>query len=749
MQWYFCFFLVSGFCSVLYEIVWLRLAMAQYGVTTPLISIVLSVFMLGLGFGSWGAGRLVKTWRGRLPFPPLLLYALAELPIGCSALLVPVEFAWGRQILESLEKGGLSSSSYYLAAGAWIALSLVPWCAAMGATFPFALLAIEQERREDSAHSFSFLYLANVLGAVAGTCLPLFLIEIFGFHKTLRVSSIFNFLLAAGAITLSFASKSGNRSTLPVQKSSAAASIAGFDRNRLLWLLFGTGLSSMAAEVVWVRMYTPFLDTAVYTFAAILACYLAATYAGSLIYRRKMLQLNLDGSLVWTVLAFSIVLPLLATDPRISLSRFPRLALGLVPFSGLTGFVTPLIVDRISGGDGERAGRAYAVNVLGCILGPLLAGFFLLPIFGERVSLCLLALPWFLIGLFSTKFVLVATPSPASPARKAIGFALATVSVVMFFSTRSYEEEFTHRVVRRDYTATVVAKGDSRLEKRLLINGIGMTGLRPITKMMAHLPLAMLDRKPTNMLIICFGMGTTHRSALSWGISSTVVELVPSVPEVYGFFHSDGPRLLQSPQSHLVIDDGRLFLERSAEQYDVIAIDPPPPLEAAGSSLLYSKEFYILIKRHLRPGGILQQWMPEGGEPIVQSAIAKALRDSFPNVRVFRSVMDYGFHFLASMSPIPPTSADVMASRMPPAAAADMIEWGPETTPERQFTAALQRELPLDQLIQKYPTAPAMVDDRPVNEYFYLRHRPAIFQRVLSMGFGGLDTQQGVVASHN
>src|ERR1039458_7679987 len=99
MYWYFFFFLISGFCSVLYEVVWLRLAMAQYGVTTPLISLVLSIFMLGLGVGSWGAGRLVKKWRGRLPFSALLLYGLTELVIGASALMVPVELSWGRQIL--------------------------------------------------------------------------------------------------------------------------------------------------------------------------------------------------------------------------------------------------------------------------------------------------------------------------------------------------------------------------------------------------------------------------------------------------------------------------------------------------------------------------------------------------------------------------------------------------------------------------------------------------------------------------
>jgi spermidine synthase len=41
VNWYFFFFFVSGFCGVLYELVWLRLSMAQFGVTTAMVSIVL------------------------------------------------------------------------------------------------------------------------------------------------------------------------------------------------------------------------------------------------------------------------------------------------------------------------------------------------------------------------------------------------------------------------------------------------------------------------------------------------------------------------------------------------------------------------------------------------------------------------------------------------------------------------------------------------------------------------------------
>src|SRR2546425_6969861 len=90
MRWYFGFFVVSGFCSLVYEVVWLRLAMASFGVTTPLVSIVLSVFMAGLALGSFGGGRLApppESGPGGGPPPPL--FAGAALGIRLSGPLVP------------------------------------------------------------------------------------------------------------------------------------------------------------------------------------------------------------------------------------------------------------------------------------------------------------------------------------------------------------------------------------------------------------------------------------------------------------------------------------------------------------------------------------------------------------------------------------------------------------------------------------------------------------------------------------
>jgi spermidine synthase len=220
-------------------------------------------------------------------------------------------------------------------------------------------------------------------------------------------------------------------------------------------------------------------------------------------------------------------------------------------------------------------------------------------------------------------------------------------------------------------------------------------------------------------------MGTTYRSLLSWNIPVTAVELVPSVPRLFGYFHPDGPGLLRSRLSRVVIDDGRRYLERSREQFDVITIDPPPPVEAAGTSLLYSKEFYDVIHRRLSPAGVVQQWLP-GGDAAIQSAVARALKESFPYVRVFHSLGREGFHFLASSSAIPSRTAAELADGMPSTAARDLVEWGPENSAQGQFAVILGRELPLDQLINGAPEVPALQDDRPENEYYMLREASSV-----------------------
>ena len=717
MIYYFVFFFLSGFCGILYELVWLRLAMAQFGVTTALVSIVLSTFMAGLGAGSWVAGSLIRRYEGQISFSPLRLYAVAELLIGVSALIVPFQLVWGHQLLEGIaEHVTVSSAAYYLVSGVWLGLTLSPWCACMGATIPLAMFAIRKDSQCDAPRSFSFLYLANVVGAVAGAVIPLLFIEAFGFHGTLKIGALLNGTIGTFAILLTLIPR--RRQETDILKPEQTLFPAPGSKDGALVLLFTTGLVTMGMEVIWIRLFTPYVGPMVYSFAMILASYLLATFTGSQLYRSwSRHPRDRESALAWVSLAPLGLLPLLTSDSRLTMHADLRVFAGVMPFAGVIGFLTPMLVDRWSAGDPARAGRAYAMNVLGCIVGPLVSGFLLLPFVGERIALLLFALPWFASAVHLGRVGKVRPPRRRFWTYGFVGAALA-----IFLLTRDYETQFREsKVVLRDSTATVIATGTD-MYKLLLVNGVGMTSLSPITKMMAHLTLASLEQPPRDTLVICFGMGTTFRSAISWGIPVTVVDLVPSVPKLFTYYHSDGAKVLASPLAHVVIDDGRRYLERSPQSYDAIIIDPPPPVSAAGSSLLYSQDFYALIKQHLRSGGILQQWLP-AGDDVLLSAVARALQNSFPYVRVFSSVEGWGWHFLASMTAIPIRSESELVARMPQMAVVDMMEWGPATTPVQQFELVLSHPTTLDQMIRlSPPNTPALQDDRPVNEYYRLRN---------------------------
>jgi spermidine synthase len=80
--WLVACFLVSGFCGLVYQVVWLRLAMTAFGVNTPVVSAVVSAFMGGLALGNWAGGSWARGKRLESSRQPLRLYALAECAVA-------------------------------------------------------------------------------------------------------------------------------------------------------------------------------------------------------------------------------------------------------------------------------------------------------------------------------------------------------------------------------------------------------------------------------------------------------------------------------------------------------------------------------------------------------------------------------------------------------------------------------------------------------------------------------------------
>src|ERR1035441_7857806 len=91
----FLLFFVSGFCSLVYQVVWTRMAFASFGIITPVLSVVISVFMLGLSVGAWGGGRFIVRLTAKTGLSAVVYYGLAELIIGLGAFAVPKLFAVG------------------------------------------------------------------------------------------------------------------------------------------------------------------------------------------------------------------------------------------------------------------------------------------------------------------------------------------------------------------------------------------------------------------------------------------------------------------------------------------------------------------------------------------------------------------------------------------------------------------------------------------------------------------------------
>jgi spermidine synthase len=277
---------------------------------------------------------------------------------------------------------------------------------------------------------------------------------------------------------------------------------------------------------------------------------------------------------------------------------------------------------------------------------------------------------------------------------------------------------------------TVIRRTGEPLGSVLLVNAQGMTAKLTDTKMMAHLPL-LVHPKPANTLVICFGMGTTFRAALSHGGKVTAVELVPEVLEAFDQFFGDAEQVRRNPNGRMVANDGRNFLKLTRERYDVITVDPPPPIDAAGVTNLYSQEFVALARERLAPGGIFAHWLPfpgtGSGIESVQTfrMLLKTITLEFPHVLVAEAINGVGLHVLASEQPIA-VDLDAIAARLgDPAVAADLNEWQPVPL---AFFRRLEPPSQLDFVLQRPPrrmrihgsgleSVAPLTDDRPRLEF--------------------------------
>jgi len=250
-----------------------------------------------------------------------------------------------------------------------------------------------------------------------------------------------------------------------------------------------------------------------------------------------------------------------------------------------------------------------------------------------------------------------------------------------------------------------------------------MTALTVDARLMVILPLTMRpDSK--DALIVAFGMGSGFRSSVIAGLTTDAVELVPSVPSMFGYYFPDATEIRANPSGHVIIADGRNHMELTDKRYDIIVTDPPPPVEASGISVISSREYYQAGRDRLNPGGIMMQWVPYGQTIDEFRAHIRTMADVFPELVVLRSPGNYGFFVLGSDQPMALEDRSAREVLARPGILEDISGAYDSPAKTADGWAALISSLPWltgAQVAAFAGSGPLVTDDRPLPEYFLLR----------------------------
>ena len=744
-------FLISGASALIYQILWLRLLGLVFGVTVYAASTVSASFMAGLALGSFFGGRLADRTRA-----PLVLFGAIEVLTGLTALATPLIFV----ALEGLYSAaatpviGSTAATTLIRLAMSLAVLIVP-TTLMGATLPLIVKAVTSRARDVGART-GFLYSANTAGAIMGTLLAgLLLVPHVGLNRTFWIAAAGNFL--AGGVALVLGRRHGHPAAIQREPEVAAemrdlaATSSGLsNRVRLIVLavFVVSGFATLALEVIWFRVIVLIARPTVYAFSLMLASVLAGIAIGSAVatpfLRRGLNRVGVLAALE-LALAFAVMVSLATLNysqtvydwiepvlaPILGGALAYPLAVAVpavLPASFLMGVAFPIGLQLWAGGTDEsrtasRVGLFYSLNVAGAIVGSLASAFVMLPVFGSRTSLILVAGLIFASGLA----LLIAGDGSRlrkqgpSPTRVTwITAAALTAGIVLV--AREVEDpfraylriRFPHDVVfwkqeAVQSTVSVHRQPGGRLNLHLDGNhqASDSLGMAQTHWRIGHLPVA-LHPDPKDALVIGLGGGATGGAvALYPKLNVDIVELSPAVVYAARYFRHINHDVLALPNAHLRIDDGRNYLMLTDKRYDVITADIVLP-NHAGANNLYAAEYFTLVKRALKPGGMFLQWL--SGTDAEYNVMARTFQSVFPDATVWFD----GSLFLGTNGRFQLSRSTVDAKLATPDYFATFRALGVETF---QDLLDLYRAGP-DELRRFIGAGPILTDDRPLVEYF-------------------------------
>lgn len=697
-------FFLSGFAALVYQVIWQRLLVIFSGADVYSITVIVAAFMGGLGAGSLAGGHLADRFG---PRRSLYAFALAELLVGLFGVVskpLYYDTLYGRY-------AHLASTQATSAAVLISTLLLPTFLMGVSLPLlTRALAGSLQVTPRIIALLYGCNTLGAATGAIATPwiLIPRFGLE-WPLWVAAAVNALCAALALGLALRTSVVARAAGAPDAPPPESAQMIDHLSFRAWVAVFGL--TGFIALGLEIAWFRLLGVLLKSTSFTFGTLLAVYLGGLGAGATMGARFAARGRSDGTTflvlqygvtLYAAVSTTLLVAVIAAGHPARLAQFlgsyepvnvhdtfaRALAVrwsdldGLRPLADLAALYLAIpaaligpptllmgmsfpYLQKAAQADfariGRRLGSLLASNIAGGVLGAMAVGWVLLPWLGTAGTLrllvacgALLAWPW----------ARLRWPTPER--RRVIGVAgvvAATATAVLAMPgsaslwSRLHGTRSAHVLFDEDGSGLSLLKlerpiGPGAVE--VYVNGLGQSWLPygNIHTALGALP-AFIHPAPAEVALIGLGSGDT-----AFGIAGRAeIQRIVSI-EILGAQRRTLERLLaiqrypgllavlSDPRIEQRVGDGRAYLNQSGRQFDIIEADALRPSSAYAGNL-YSREYFRLVLRQLRPGGLGVAWAPTG-------RIQATFLSVFPYALAF-----HGDIFIGSNAPIRYDPAEV------------------------------------------------------------------------------------------
>jgi predicted membrane-bound spermidine synthase len=619
LGWLVTLFFISGIAALIYQVTWQRVLFGAFGVNIESVTLIVVIFMFGLGLGSLLGGAVSKRYPTRLP----VFFLLCETLTGLFGVI-------SLPLIRVVAAGTVQGGTLAIALSIFGLLSIPTLL--MGATLPILVTHLHAHYRH-AGKSIGLLYFANTLGSAAACFIAAdILFVLAGQQLSVLFAAACN--LAVGLLvwkhTRAVASRSQSVTRQPEPETEAASQPPGASIPFPVVLLLAglIGYVSLSQEILWIHGLSFSTGGVPRVFAHVLGIFLLGIAGGSL-YAKKKTESSprYPGGFLVAALIVSGLVYFAATPVSAWLSMhrealgFRWLYLSVLVVAFLSGLTFPILChfgisrDR---GIGSSLSWVYFANIVGSMLGPVITTYLLMDVYSlSQLNLFAALLTFACAGL-------VALLTPVTRRERLVSLvALVTASAVVLLLQPASSVELLRRLQFKDQLSAhapyervvenrsgiitieqsqdgAIIYGDGIYDGRFNVDPVLDSNLISRCYM-----ISALHRNPERVLEIGLSSGSWTRVMAAYDPIKTldVVEINPGYAEAVR--QSDNASVLTNPKVHIYFDDGRRWLKRHPEKkYDLIVMNTSYYWRSHATNIL-SQDFLRMVRSHLNPGGVV------------------------------------------------------------------------------------------------------------------------------------------------